>query len=207
MRGAADLDRALSVARAHKNRLIQEVSLELICGAENFDHTSGFRFANYASEWIRQAINRAISDSSRSIRLPSHVNDMACCAIRGASALLGSVVPRGWRALACLPLPCSLTSGRGSGVLRTCLRVRQFCQSCIVDAAACLVAGSTAWVDVRHSSTGFRVSHCCLLPCFWRSRLPARVDRDEIDGYRVVFYRHGKRFGRNDAKGAHGILQ
>jgi len=53
--------------------LVEEGNLGLIKAVGKYDPERGFRFSTYASWWIRQAIVRAISDYSRTIRIPIHV--------------------------------------------------------------------------------------------------------------------------------------
>lgn len=55
--------------------LVQEGSLGLIKAASRFDYTKGFKFSTYATWWIKQAIIRAIANSSRTIRIPVHMGD------------------------------------------------------------------------------------------------------------------------------------
>ena len=55
--------------------LVQEGSLGLIKAAEKFDYSKNFKFSTYATWWIRQTIIRAISNHSRTIRIPVHMTD------------------------------------------------------------------------------------------------------------------------------------
>ena len=53
--------------------LVQEGSLGLIKAAEKFDYKKNFKFSTYATWWIKQTIIRAISNHSRTIRIPVHM--------------------------------------------------------------------------------------------------------------------------------------
>lgn len=55
--------------------LVQEGSLGLIRAAEKYDYSREFKFSTYATWWIKQTIIRAISNCSRTIRIPVHMTD------------------------------------------------------------------------------------------------------------------------------------
>jgi RNA polymerase primary sigma factor/RNA polymerase nonessential primary-like sigma factor len=57
--------------------IIEEGNLGLIRAVEKFEYQRGFKFSTYASWWIRQAIERAIANQVRIIRLPVHVAELA----------------------------------------------------------------------------------------------------------------------------------
>lgn len=56
--------------------LIQEGNTGLIEAAHKYDVNKGFRFSTYATWWVRQKIGRALSDQSRSVRIPAHIAEL-----------------------------------------------------------------------------------------------------------------------------------
>ncbi len=78
---SANLRLVIQVAKKYMNQglafqdLIEEGNLGLIKASEKFSWRRGFKFSTYATWWIRQAVTRALSNQSRTVRVPVHVSE------------------------------------------------------------------------------------------------------------------------------------